>query len=84
VPAIRHHHERFDGTGYPDRLRGEEIPLGARILFVADAFDSMTSHSSYRRRLSLDDAHRELRAGAGSQFDPAVVDALTALEPVGA
>ena len=75
APWVLRHHERWDGAGYPDGLRGEEIPLGARILFVADAFDSMTSHVSYRRRLSPADAGRELREGAGSQFDPAVVEA---------
>jgi diguanylate cyclase (GGDEF)-like protein/putative nucleotidyltransferase with HDIG domain len=72
---VLHHHERWDGHGYPDRLSGEQIPLGARIIFVADAFDAMTSERVYRRRLSAGDALAELMRCAGSQFDPDVVDA---------
>jgi putative nucleotidyltransferase with HDIG domain len=71
---VRHHHERFDGKGYPDRLRGEDIPLGARIVAIADAFDAMTTLRSYRLPLSLDEAMAEMRQGRGSQFDPAIVD----------
>ncbi len=71
---VRHHHERFDGTGYPDQLRGEEIPLGARVIAVADAFDAMTTDRPYRTALSLDAAVGEIRRGAGTQFDPAVVE----------
>jgi putative nucleotidyltransferase with HDIG domain len=74
---VLHHHERWDGNGYPDRLRGEEIPLGARILFVADAFDAMTSERVYRKPLSERDAVSELERCAGSQFDPAIVDAFS-------
>ena len=73
---VLHHHERWDGGGYPDRLPGEEIPLGARILFVADAFDAMTSERVYRRRLECDEALAELERCAGSQFDPEIVSAL--------
>jgi diguanylate cyclase (GGDEF)-like protein/putative nucleotidyltransferase with HDIG domain len=73
---VLHHHERWDGSGYPDRLPGEEIPLGARILFVADAFDAMTSERVYRRRLECDEALAELERCAGSQFDPEIVSAL--------
>jgi diguanylate cyclase (GGDEF)-like protein len=73
---VLHHHERWDGAGYPDQLEGEEIPLGARIIFVADAYDAMTSDRLYRGRRSPDAALAELRACAGSQFDPAVVGAL--------
>jgi diguanylate cyclase (GGDEF)-like protein len=73
---VLHHHERWDGDGYPDRLEGDEIPLGARIIFVADAYDAMTSDRLYRVRLSAAAALAELRACAGSQFDPAVVAAL--------
>jgi diguanylate cyclase (GGDEF)-like protein len=73
---ILHHHERWDGTGYPDRLPGPLIPLGARIIFVVDAFDAMTSDRVYRGRLSPRDALLELQRCAGTQFDPEVVDAL--------
>jgi diguanylate cyclase (GGDEF)-like protein/putative nucleotidyltransferase with HDIG domain len=73
---ILHHHERWDGTGYPDRLPGEEIPLGARIIFVVDAYDAMTSDRVYRGRLEQEDALAELERCAGTQFDPAVVAAL--------
>jgi diguanylate cyclase (GGDEF)-like protein len=72
---VLHHHERWDGTGYPDRLRGEEIPLGARIIFVADAYDAMTSDRAYRGRLTPRDAIEELVRCAGTQFDPEIVAA---------
>jgi HD-GYP domain-containing protein (c-di-GMP phosphodiesterase class II) len=72
---VLHHHERWDGNGYPDRLRGEEIPLGARIIFVADAYDAMTSERVYRRPLAPYEALEELQRCSGSQFDPAIVDA---------
>ena len=81
VPAIRHHHERFDGTGYPDRLRGEEIPLGARIIHVADALDSMLTTRIYRAARPLDEALRELRHAAGTQFCPRCVTALERILP---
>ena len=71
---VLHHHERWDGTGYPDRLRGEEIPLGARIVFVADAYDAMTSDRAYRGRLTPREAVEELERCAGTQFDPVIVD----------
>ena len=74
---VLHHHERWDGSGYPDRLRGEEIPLGARIIFVADAFDAMTSERVYRKPLAESDAVAELERCAGSQFDPAIVEAFS-------
>ncbi len=73
---VLHHHERWDGTGYPDALPGMKIPLGARIVFVADAYDAMTSDRIYRRRLSGTDALAELERCAGSQFDPEIVSAL--------
>jgi diguanylate cyclase (GGDEF)-like protein len=76
VPWIRHSHERLDGKGYPDGLAGDAIPMGARVLHVADAYDSMTSMRTYRDALSLHQALGELRAGAGTQFDPDCVDAL--------
>lgn len=74
--AILHHHERMDGRGYPTGLAGERIPRFARIIAVADAFDSMTSTRSYRPARSVPDAMAELRACAGSQFDPVMVDAM--------
>ncbi len=77
LDGIQHHHERFDGHGYPDRLVGEEIPLLARIIAVADAFDSLTLARPHRPALSPDAAVEELRLRAGSQFDSAVVTALT-------
>lgn len=75
---VLHHHERWDGDGYPDRLGGREIPLGARILFVADAYDAMTSDRVYRRKLPHEVAIRELELCAGTQFDPDVVAAFRA------
>jgi len=77
--AVRSHHERWDGKGYPDRLEAEQIPLGARIVAVADAFDVMTSHRSYRRPRSHADARAELVECQGSQFDPDVVRAFLAI-----
>jgi len=74
--AVRAHHERWDGTGYPDGLAGEDIPDAARIIAVADAWHAMTSDRSYRRALDDEDARRELEAGAGTQFDPVAVEAL--------
>ena len=68
-----HHHERWDGEGYPDRLAGEAIPLGARIIAIADAFDAMTSDRSYQRRRSPREAVEELERCAGTQFDPTLV-----------
>jgi diguanylate cyclase (GGDEF)-like protein/putative nucleotidyltransferase with HDIG domain len=79
VPSIRHHHERFDGTGYPDRLGGEEIPLGARIIHVADALDSMLTTRIYRAARPAAEAVEELRAGSGTQFCPRCVTALERL-----
>lgn len=75
VPAIFHHHEHFDGTGYIDGIKGEEIPLLARILTVADAYDAMTSPRPYRGAMPVDVACQELITCSGSQFDPAVVTA---------
>ena len=75
-PLVRHGHERWDGNGYPDGLSGEDIPLGARIIFACDAYDAMTTDRPYRAALSSADAKAELMANAGSQFDPAVVEAL--------
>jgi putative two-component system response regulator len=79
-PIVRSHHERWDGRGYPDRLRGEEIPLGARIVSVVDAFDAMTHDRPYRTGMSLDQAREELARCAGTQFDPALVELFLAGE----
>ncbi len=76
IADIRHHHERYDGRGYPDGLKGEEIPLGARILCVADCFDAMTSARPYHESRSEDEAREELNRCSGTQFDPEVVDRL--------
>ena len=70
VPIIRHHHERWDGAGYPDALRGEAIPIGARMVGLADAFDAMTHDRPYRAAMPLEAAIDEIRRGAGRQFDP--------------
>ncbi len=74
VPTILHHHERWDGSGYPGRLKGEQIPLHARIVSVTDAFDAMISNRSYRDGLEKDIAIRELQKQKGTQFDPFIVD----------
>ena len=77
LPAVRHHHERWDGTGYPDGLRGPQIPLEARVLSVCDSFEAMTATRSYREALSVSDALREINLMAGSQFDPEVAAAFS-------
>jgi diguanylate cyclase (GGDEF)-like protein/putative nucleotidyltransferase with HDIG domain len=82
VPAIRHHHERFDGTGYPEGLKGEEIPLGARIIHVADALDSMLTTRIYRAARPASEALEELRRAAGTQFCPRCVAALERILPI--
>lgn len=79
LPAVRHHHERVDGRGYPDGVRGAQFPLEARIISVADAFDAMTSNRAYRPGLSTSEAYAELRRHAGTQFDPKVVTAFIAV-----
>jgi len=73
--AVRHHHERFDGTGYPDGLRGEDIPMVARVVTVADVFDAITSNRPYRTALPLAAAREEIARGCGSHFDPVVAEA---------
>ena len=74
-PILRHHHERWDGDGYPDGLKGQDIPMGARIIGVVDAFDAMTQYRIYRQAKSVPEAMAELKSGAGAQFDPELVDA---------
>jgi len=84
--AVRHHHERYDGSGYPEGLRGDEIPLFSRIILVAETYEAMTHHRPYRRALSTDEATRRLREGAGSQLDPEIVKQFLAIlgrEPSG-
>jgi len=76
LAVVRWHHERWDGSGYPDGLRGEQIPLGARIVAVADAFCTMLEHRPYRRPVEPAAAMTELERESGAQFDPACVDAL--------
>jgi len=79
VDIVRHHHERFDGKGYPDKLRGTAISLGARIVSVADAFDAMISMRSYRPSLNVSEAMEEMERCRESQFDPGVVEVLKRL-----
>jgi hypothetical protein len=84
LPVIRHHHERWDGKGYPDGLRGEQIPLGARIVAVCDSFDAMTSNRPYRDAMPAEAACEEILRCAGTQFDPVCANLLVdALEKVG-
>jgi HD-GYP domain-containing protein (c-di-GMP phosphodiesterase class II) len=79
IPCVLHHHERWDGRGYPNHLAGPEIPLSARILAVADAYDAMTMTRPYSVALSHDDAVREVERCAGSQFDPELAAAFRSL-----
>jgi putative nucleotidyltransferase with HDIG domain len=72
VETVKHHHERWDGRGYPNGLKGEEIPIGSRIITVVDSFDSMTADRPYRRGMTVDDAVSRLKDGMGTQFDPRV------------
>jgi putative nucleotidyltransferase with HDIG domain len=76
---VRHHHERFDGSGYPDGLADDHIPLGARVVAVVDAFGAMTEDRPYRKMLTLEEALQELERNAGGQFDPEVVDVFVRL-----
>jgi putative nucleotidyltransferase with HDIG domain len=78
------HHERPDGTGYPRGLRGEQIPMGARLIMVASAFDAMTEDRPYRKGLSVEEAYAELRRHSGTQFFPDVVDVFVELHQTGA
>jgi HD-GYP domain-containing protein (c-di-GMP phosphodiesterase class II) len=77
-PAVRHHHERFDGKGYPSKLKGEAIPLESRMILIADTFDAMTSDRPYRRALRTEQALDELQRFAGTQFDPDLVKVMVA------
>ena len=81
VPIVRHHHENWNGKGYPDGLRGTEIPIGARILSVVDCFDALTSDRPYRPRLSNDEAIEILMERRGSMYDPLIIDTFTKVHP---
>ncbi|THB74022.1 MAG: HD domain-containing protein [Desulfobulbaceae bacterium] len=76
VPLIKHHHERYDGTGYPNGLKGDKIPLGARILTVCDAFETMIAGRKHLDKMSIEDAALNMQQGAGSKFDPEIVSVL--------
>jgi len=80
MPIITYHHERYDGTGYPKGLKGDQIPIGARIMAVADAFEAMISSRPYKgAKISISQALKEIKHNKGSQFDPDVVNAFTAV-----
>jgi putative nucleotidyltransferase with HDIG domain len=81
IEVIRSHHERWDGKGYPDQLKGDEIPFLARVAAVADAFDAMTSNRSYRNALSVDEAYKRILEGKGTQFDPSLVESFQQTYP---
>ena len=80
VPIVRHHHENWDGTGYPDSLRAEAIPIGARVLSVVDCYDALRSHRPYRRALSPEESMAIVRERRGTMYDPAVVDAFESIQ----
>ena len=82
MPIIRHHHERFDGTGYPDGFAGDDIPLGARIIAVAETFDVLTEETGWRKKMSCEDALEEVRRCSDAQFDPQVVEAFCEIQPL--
>lgn len=82
IPMIRHHHERWAGQGYPAGLSGEAIPLGARVIAVAETFDALTASLGWRERWTEEAAIAEIRAEAGTQFDPAVVEAFLRVQPL--
>lgn len=79
IPVVRHHHERYDGQGYPDGLAGESIPLAARIVSVVDAFDAMVSDRPYRQGMPIDEVCRNIHEGSGTQFDPRVAKAFLSI-----
>jgi HD-GYP domain-containing protein (c-di-GMP phosphodiesterase class II) len=81
LPGVRHHHERIDGAGYPDGIKGENIPLTARILLIADTFDAMTTTRPYRKGLNFDFAYKELKQFSGRQFDPQLVQIFLKAHP---
>jgi HD-GYP domain-containing protein (c-di-GMP phosphodiesterase class II) len=79
VNLVRHHHERYDGEGYPGRLKGKEVPLATRLFSIADAYSAMTTDRPYRKGLTLEMAVEEIRRGGGTQFDPELADAFAAM-----
>jgi HD-GYP domain-containing protein (c-di-GMP phosphodiesterase class II) len=79
---VLHHHERWDGNGYPGKLKGKQIPLGARIIAVCDAFDAMCSDRAYRKAFSIDETLREIRRNKGKQFDPDIIEAAEDIWPI--
>ncbi len=83
IPIVYHHHERYDGKGYLDKLKGKDIPIGARILAVVDAYEAMISNRPYRRQLSKEEALVQLENGAGKQFDPEIVKAFVSIIKTG-
>ena len=76
APIVRHHHERYDGTGYPDRIKGNDIPIEARIIAIADAVEAMASDRPYRRALSYKKIEEELKRNSGTQFDPMIIETM--------
>ncbi len=82
MPFIKHHHERFDGYGYPDGLAGSDIPLGARLITVADAIDAMLSDRPYRKALTVAAALSELKVHSGNHFDPQIIAPIENLYPI--
>jgi putative nucleotidyltransferase with HDIG domain len=76
---VRHHHERWDGTGYPDGLKGDQIPLAARVFAIADTLDALTTDRPYRKAVGWAEARAEIRKGAGTQFDPKMIEAYDAI-----
>ncbi|MGB8000082.1 MAG: HD domain-containing phosphohydrolase, partial [Anaerobacillus sp.] len=81
LDVVRYHHERWDGKGYPDQLKGEDIPLLARVTSIADAFDAMTSTRSYRPAMDPEIAYQQILEGSGTQFDPNLVDVFITVFP---
>lgn len=82
LPMIVHHHEHWNGTGYPDGLAGEAIPLGARIIAVAEAFDALTNGAGWRNTIPEEEAIEEIKRCSGTQFDPTVVDEFLEIQPL--
>ena len=83
IPGIRNHHETWNGKGYPDQLNGEEIPMVARIIGVADTFDAMTTTRPYQQAMTLDYVLAKMRSMSGTRFDPVVIDAFIAAVEAG-